>query len=144
MWKRLLWLLLKGYRTHSPNTLSFSVLLTNIETSLGLSCSLPCPPLTLCLMLSTLPEHIKALEFVTALSSRQWLLAGSLLRSCHAKTVYLISLHCAKNPQIKYVCKEICYVEKNIRLTTQETFFWFVAVNIGQGTSRLFPLTLLQ
>lgn len=114
MWKQLLWLLLKGYRTHSPNTLSFSVLLTNIETSVGLSCSLPCPPLTLCLMLSTLSEHIKALEFMTAHCLRQWLLAGSLLCSCLGRTVYLISLLCAKNPQIKYVCKNICYVEKNI------------------------------
>lgn len=123
MWKQLLWLLLKGYRMHSPNTMSFSVLLTNTETSLGLSCSLPCPPLTLCLMLSTLSEHIKALEFVAALCSRQWLLAGSLLCSCLGRSVYLISFLFAKNHQIKYMCKNICCVEKYISLTTQKTFF---------------------
>lgn len=143
MSKQLLWLLLKGYRMHSPNTLPLSILLTNMETSLGFSCSLPCPPLTLCLMLSTLSEHIKALEFVTARCSRQWLLAGSLMCSCLGRCVYLISLLCAKkkkNHQIKYMCKNICYIEKNISSTTQKTFFWSVTVNIEQG-AKLFVST---
>jgi len=64
---------------HSPNTLSFSVLLTDTERSVGLSCSLSYLPLTLRLMLSTLSKHVKALEFVTALHLRQLLLVGSLL-----------------------------------------------------------------
>lgn len=66
---------------HSPNILSFSVLLTNIETRMGLSCSLSYLPLTLQLILFTLSEHSKVLEFVAALCLRQLLLVGSFLYS---------------------------------------------------------------
>lgn len=40
--------------------------------------------------------------------------------------------------------KNIFYVEKNISLTTQKTFFWFVTANIEQGARFLSPPTLLK
>lgn len=123
MSKQLLWLLLKGYRTHSLNTLPLSILLTNMETSLGLSCSLPCPPLTLCLMLSTLSEHIKALEFVTARCSRQWLLAGSLMCSCLGRCVYLISLLCTKKIIKLNTCVKIFVILRKISVRQQREHF---------------------